>query len=343
MRKYDREYLVLSEGEETKLRETVHSIFCKGRGILATDERPASIGKKFDAVGVENTAENRLRFRELLYKTPGLEESIGGVILNEETFEQKDDSGRFLYEYLTDRKIRIGVKLDKGVCEMGEGEQKSVGIEDLQKRIESGAFKAATFAKWRAVFRIADRLPTQRCISKNIHVLCCYAVDSQRHGLVPIVEPEILFEGAYTQERAQRAARNIYGSLFSCLNRCGAYLPGLILKLSFLTPGKAQDGPADAKALACGNIAVIRDTVPPSTGGIVFLSGGHSAKDALAYLSEIHKASSPGGVAMSFSFARAITNGVLEAWAGSYEKAPIAQAELFSMARKCRSANTTNK
>lgn len=334
-----KDYLILSGGQKLELARVAKKILSKNKGILAADERVSSLGRKFAHFGMENTCNNRRAFRECLFTAPEIENYIGGVIVNEETFDQKGSDGRPLIDHLEEKDIEIGVKLDKGLSDFGSGEKISVGLEDLENRIAKKRFSKATFSKWRSLFHITDDLPSYQCIEQNCVVLCRYAAISQSRGLVPIIEPEIYYEGSYDIERMVHVAKVIYSTLFLHASKYNIFLPGAILKASFITSAKDSGETIKPEDIGLINTAVITESVPPAIAGVVYLSGGHSQEEAFQLLSAIQKDSHKMGMTFSFSFGRALTDCVLEKWKGSEQNLKEAQHLLTETASRCNRAN----
>lgn len=334
-----RNHISLSDEQKMKLMRVAKGILARNKGILAADERPSSLERKFAHFGIENTSENRQAFRECLFTAPEIERYIGGVIVNEETFKQTDRNGRPLIDSLYEKNIEIGVKLDMGLSDFGNGEKISVGLDDLEGRIARKEFSRATFSKWRSLFYVTDDLPSDQCIEQNCAVLCSYAAISQSNGLVPVVEPEIHFEGSYNIERMAHVARVIYSTFFLHANRCGIFLPGMILKPSFITRSRNSTEVITMEDIGSINTAVITESVPPAIAGIVYLSGGHSQEDAFKLLSAVQKDSHKRCTAFSFSFGRALTDCVLEKWMGAENNVKEAQHILIEAAKRCSRSN----
>lgn len=337
-----------SGGKEKRLRNTVEKMLGRGRGLLAADERPESLGKKFGRSGIENSAENRRRFRELLVAAQGIEAFVGGVILNEETLDQRGDGGESLTRSLITKNIAVGVKLDRGLADLHPRdeaaacgafrEQISTGLEDLGTRLDGAVARGAEFAKWRSVFSIARGSPSETCVAENVAVLCRFAVAAQALGVVPVVEPEIALEGCYSLAEMRAVAERVYSRLVAELRRCGAYLPGTVLKISFLAAGRESSECVTADEVGRQNVALLEAVLPLEIGGAVFLSGGHPSGEAIGYLAAVKR--QPCALRhISFSFARAITDGVLALWAGEDQNRGDAQKELLRVLGECGRAN----
>ena len=185
-----------------ELHETARAIVADHKGILAADESTGTMTKRLDSVGVESTEENRRFYRGLLFTAPGMEDSIGGVILYDETIRQAADDGTPFPELLAAKGAIPGIKVDTGAHDMAgfPGEKVTEGLDGLRERLEEYRELGARFAKWRAVITIGEGIPTDACIRANAHALARYAGLCQEAGLVPIVEPEVLMDGDNTLE-----------------------------------------------------------------------------------------------------------------------------------------------
>lgn len=333
----------LSDDQKFKLGTVACKIVENGKGILAADEKDTSLEKRFEMCGIVNTTENRRKFRELLFTTSDISGKIGGVILNEETFDHSDDTGKSLVDILVDHAISVGVKLDKGLIEFGSGEQVAVGLEDLDHRCKDKRFAKAEFSKWRCVFQVSDKTPTKECIDENCSVLAEYAEISQRNNMVPIVEPEILWEGDYAAEKAAAAQRKILSTLMMHLNQRDVYIPGILVKTSFITCGRGSNDKTSSKDVGLLTFNSLLATVPPGVPGIVFLSGGHTPEEATEYLKRVNEEKGMRTWQLSFSYGRALTDPFLSAWAGKDENVQNAQKvflqrvnECFEVTKACR-------
>jgi len=181
---------------------------------LAADESTGTIGTRFDKIHVENTFENRRAYRELLFTSEGIEKYISGVIMFEETLDQVTHDGVNFVKLLESKGIVPGIKVDKGLGLIGGtcGENFTKGLDDLAERCKKFYEKGARFAKWRAVLKIGDHLPSSLAITENAHTLARYASICQENGLVPIVEPEILTDGNHTIEQCACASERVFAA-----------------------------------------------------------------------------------------------------------------------------------
>lgn len=295
----------------------VAKLLCQpGKGLLAADESQKSTQKRFDAVGVACTEETRRQYRELLLTTPGSEEYLDGVILFDETFWQSTSQGQVFREYLKSRGVMPGIKVDKGLVDLPgfDGEKATEGLDGLPERMKTYAGAGAKFAKWRAVFSVSDDTPTRECIEANAYLLARYARICQDAGIVPIVEPEVIFDGRHTAQQCEDAIAKVLTVLFGAMKFFRVHLPGSVLKTSMVLPGKDSGVPIDYDDVAARTVRVLHGHVPPEIGGVVFLSGGQAPMDAFMNLNRIARmAPHPWG--MTFSYSRALQDPVLRAWA----------------------------
>jgi fructose-bisphosphate aldolase class I len=299
-----------------KLEEIAQSIVAPGKGLLAADESNASCEKRFDAVGVACTEESRREYRELLLTTPGAEDILSGVILFDETFWQSTDHGQVFREYLRNHGVLPGIKVDKGLIDLPgfPDEKLTQGLDGLPERMATYAAAGGKFAKWRAVIAIGDGTPTDECIGANTFVLSRYARICQEYNVVPIVEPEVLFDGKHSIDDCERVTTHVYDILFQTMRAFRVHLPGAILKTGMVLPGKDSGTPINHDEVAERTVRALHEHVPHELGGVVFLSGGQTPTDAFINLNRIAKRGPhPWGV--TFSYSRALQDPVLKAWA----------------------------
>ncbi len=302
---------------DTQALETIaKQLVGSGNGVLAADESNASCQKRFDAVGVECTPETRRQYRQILLTAPGNADNLSGVILFDETFWQQTDDHVPFTDYLHGIGVLPGIKVDEGLIDLPgfKGEKLTKGLDSLPERIKHYAENGAKFAKWRAVITIGDGIPTQECIESNAFVLSRYARICQEAGIVPMVEPEVLFEGNHTIEQCEQALERTLDGLFKLMRAMRVHLPGAILKTSMVLPGKDSGIAIDNQDVANRTVRVLHEHAPKELGGVVFLSGGQVPDDAFKNLNLIAQAADhPWGV--TFSYSRALQDPVLKAWA----------------------------
>ncbi len=317
-----------------ELHETARAIVADNKGILAADESTGTITKRFDSIGVESTEENRRFYRQLLFTAPGIEDSIGGVILYDETIRQSADDGTPLPELVASKGVIPGIKVDTGAQDLAgfPGEKVTEGLDGLRARLEEYRGLGARFAKWRAVITIGEGIPTQACIDANADGLARFAALCQEAGLVPIVEPEVLMDADNDIETCYRATRRTLHKVFDELYHQRIDLEGMLLKPNMVLSGKDCPTQASAEEVADWTLRCFRETVPSAVPGIVFLSGGQSDEQATENLNAINSRG-PQPWVLSFSYGRALQAPALKAWGGSAEGVDAGQSFLALRAR----------
>lgn len=305
-----------------ELDTTAQEIVAPGLGILAADESEGTLGKRFAQHNVENTVENRRTWRETLFTTPGIEAHIGGVIFNTETLSQSTAHGTPFVELLENRGIIAGVKVDGGLDPhpISTREQLTKGRDDLKRKLFEVREQGAEFVKWRSVILIdeLEDLPTAAIVDQNLSDQAYYAAASQKEGLVPIVEPEVLIGGNHSIETAKRIGERVIEDLFYRLEDHGVDSRDMLLKPSKIVPGAGSLSREFVTAEEVGRATedCYEQTVPPDLPGIVFLSGGLSSLEATEFLNAINLMKSEDSpTAYSFSYGRALQNEALKAWA----------------------------
>ena len=317
-----------------RLQSTINDVVQDGRGILAADESAATIAKRFQAIGVEATEENRRAYRSLLLTTPGLGDYISGVILFEETLTQRTDAGARLPLVAWDNKIVPGIKVDKGKIPLAlsSGDSITEGLDGLAIRLRAYREQGARFAKWREVYSITDWSPSRLGIKANADVLARYASVCQEEGFVPIVEPEVLMDGGHDIERCAEVTEAVLHSVFHALHRHRVSLEHMLLKPNMVIPGADQPKamPAD---IAIATITVLRRTVPAAVPSINFLSGGQEPEEATANLNALNQLAQRAPWKLSISYGRALQQPALRAWLGQAQNVDLAQTVLLKRAR----------
>lgn len=323
------------------LKDTIKEIFANNKGLLAMDESTGTINKRFAAVGISQTIEMHRKYRELIVTTPGLNESIGGAILYDETIRQKTKDGRTMVDVLKNAGIIPGIKVDMGAKPMAgfPNEKVTEGLDGLRERLEEYKTLGARFAKWRGVITITDKTPTTASIKANVHALARYAALCQEAGIVPIVEPEVLMKGNHSIQRCYDVTEKVLKILFYQLYQFKIDLEGIILKPNMIIEGTENTDKSSNDKVAEATINCFLDSVPASVPAIAFLSGGQSPQDAASHLNSMHKKFKnrlPWIVA--FSFSRAIQQPALEIWKGEDANIQAAQHILFHRATCDRAA-----
>jgi fructose-bisphosphate aldolase class I len=319
---------------QTDLRAVAHDLVCTGGGILAIDESSGTCNARFSKLGIEQSEEQRRAYRELLITAPGIGEFVSGMILYDETIRQTTQSGTRFVDALRARGIAVGIKVDSGTTLLPGTAEETIteGLDGLRKRLADYRTMGATFAKWRAVFRITQDTPTSRAIRANAHALARYAAVCQESGIVPIVEPEVLAEGDHSLERCAHVTRTVLHAVFSELEEQGVFLEGIVLKPSMVLAGFAGDPQPTLGETVAATLQVLRDTVPAAVPGIAFLSGGQDDRAATQRLSALNVASPDAPWSLTFSYGRAIQRPALERWRGNPELVRDAQRILLQRA-----------
>ncbi|MGH3831848.1 MAG: class I fructose-bisphosphate aldolase [Pseudonocardiaceae bacterium] len=298
------------------LHATARAMVSRPRGILAADESITTMSSRLDKAGIAVTEENRRAYREMLISTPELHRGISGVILSDETFNQKLADGQGFPLALQAVNILPGIKVDTGAKDLAfsPGEKVTEGLDGLRERLQDYASRGARFAKWRAVITIGDDRPTRRALRANAHALARYAALCQESVVVPIVEPEVLMDGEHTIDRCAEVTRAALEHLLAELDEAGVDLAGTVLKPNMVVPGSASGRRASPEEVAERTVATLLAVLPDSLAGVAFLSGGQSPEVATANLAAMQKHQTPWP--LTFSFGRALVDPALKAWHG---------------------------
>jgi len=321
--------------KNTKLYETVATLMAPGKGILAADESDATAGKRLAMVHLPNEPENRQDFREILFTASGIEEYISGVIMYDSSIKNFTDDGVPFPDVLTAKGIVPGIKVDLGTVDLQgfKGEVVTQGLDNLAERFSEYYDLGARFAKWRAVITIdEDELPTDAAITMNCVMLARYAQIAQAAGIVPMVEPEVIYAGDHNLAKAELVTTRTLQILFQTLMTYKVDLEGLILKSSMVLAGNMCAEQSTAEQIANATLRAFSLSVPHEVGGVVFLSGGQTPKRSTQNLNAIAKlGQQPWPI--TFSFSRAIEEPVLIAWQGKPENVAEAQKTLLHVAK----------
>jgi len=320
------------------LAETARALVAPGKGILAADESPPTIEKRFQKINIESTEDNRRAYREMLFTTGGIGDHISGVILYDETIRQKAADGTPFPKILERAGVIPGIKVDKGAKPIAGSPDEKVteGLDGLRDRLAEYRDLGARFTKWRAVIEIGEHIPSHLCIHANAHALARFAALSQEAGLVPIVEPEVLMDGEHSIERCYEVTSWMLKETFQELFYQRVELEGMLLKPNMVLSGKESSEQAGVEEVAQLTVRCLGETVPAAVPGIVFLSGGQSAEVATAHLNAMN-AMGEHPWQISFSFARALQGPALETWRGDEGNLQAAQ-EIFAHRARMNSA-----
>jgi fructose-bisphosphate aldolase class I len=299
-----------------EIEKIAKQIIAKGRGILAADESTGTMTKRLSSVNVESTAENRLKFRETLFSSEGMKNYIGGVILYDETIKQKTSSGKTIPELIESSGSIPGIKVDTGAKKLaGSPEEKiTEGLDGLRERLAEYYKLGARFTKWRAVYNISDRFPSELSIKSNAHALARYAALAQETKMVPIVEPEVLMDGHHDINKCYEITSKVLKECYKELSLHKINLNGTILKPNMILPGDKSKNRSNSLEIAKMTIKCLKKNIPTEVPGIAFLSGGQTEIEATQNLNEINKINDTNFL-MSFSYGRALQQSALKDWA----------------------------
>ena len=316
------------------------NLVLKPKGILAADESGGSIEKKFAQLNIPDTYENRRDYRNLFFSTPDLEKYVNGVILFEETTQQLADNGQNFVDYLTSKRIIPGIKVDQGLAPFNNTEETyTKGLDGLAERLKTYYLAGLRFAKWRAAFEIRlsetgeTLTPTPEAISENCRILAEYAKACQSAGLVPIVEPEVVYDGNYSIEKSAEVTSKILDDLFEKLESFGVNLRACILKVNMVLAGKQFETQSTSEEIGQKTAETLKNHVPAELAGVVFLSGGQTPDQATENLAAITK-NGPFPWPVTFSFARALQDPALYAWQGDNANAEPAKQAFLEQLKK---------
>ena len=327
-----------------ELNRIAKAMVAPGKGILAADESSGTIKKRFDAINVENTEDNRRDYREMLFRsTDAMKSYIGGVILFDETIRQKAKDGTPLVKLIEAAGSVPGIKVDAGAKALPgfPGETITEGLDGLRERLVEYHKLGARFAKWRAVIDIGAKMPSYNCINANAHALARYAALCQENGIVPIVEPEVLMDGDHSIETCYEVTEFVLKETFQQLYYANVPLEGIILKPNMVVPGKKAAKQASVEDVADQTVKLLKACVPSAVPGIAFLSGGQSDEDATAHLNAMN-ARHQLPWALTFSYGRALQAAPQKAWGGKAENVAAA-SRAFSHRAKMNSLAATGK
>jgi fructose-bisphosphate aldolase, class I len=309
------------------LNKVAEAMVKPGKGILAADESTSTIKKRFDAIGVESTADTRRDYRELLFRSmDAMKNHISGVILYDETIRQNAKDGTPLVKLIEKAGSLPGIKVDKSTKPLAfsPGEVITEGLDGLREKLAEYRGLGAKFAKWRAVIDIGEGVPSWNCVQANMHALARYAALCQEQEIVPIVEPEVLMDGAHDADRCYAVTEWVLKTLYIELFEAKVQLEGTVLKPNMVISGKKCAKRASVEEVAEKTVRLLKACVPPAVPGVAFLSGGQSDEEATAHLDAMNRI---GGLPwkLTFSYGRALQAAPQKAWSGKAENVAAAQ------------------
>jgi fructose-bisphosphate aldolase class I len=320
--------------DRVELARIARAMMVKNKGILAADESTSTITKRFAGIKLESTEEHRRSYREMLFTAPGAGAWISGVILYDETLRQKTRDGIAFPAYLEKNGILPGIKVDTGAKPLAQFPAETIteGLDGLRDRLIEYRKLGARFAKWRAVIDIGPDIPSAFAIKANAHALARYAALCQEQDIVPIVEPEVLMDGAHSIERCEEVTERVLQTVFGQLYQHRIDFEGMVLKPNMVISGKKATQQANPEEVAQATIRCLKRHVPPAVAGIAFLSGGQSPTEATQHLSLMNNLG-PLPWPLTFSYGRALQDTALKAWNGQGANVGAAQKELLRRAK----------
>jgi len=327
----------------SEIEKIAKQIVAKGKGILAADESTGTMTKRLSSVNVESTAQNRLKFRETLFSSEGMKNYIGGVILYDETIKQKTSSGKTIPELIKSFGSVPGIKVDTGTKQLASSPEEKVteGLDGLRERLAEYFTLGARFTKWRAVYNISDKCPSELAIKSNAHALARYAALVQEAKMVPIVEPEVLMDGEHDINKCYAVTAKVLKECYKELTLHDVNLKGTILKPNMILPGNKSQNKSNSVEIAKMTIKCLKENVSSEVPGIAFLSGGQTEIEATQNLNEINKINDT-AFTMSFSYGRALQQSALKNWAKDVKDTTNTQ-KIFNHRSKMNGLSTSAK
>ena len=324
----------------TELNQTALKIVSNGKGILAADESTGTMTKRLDSINVISNPENRLMFREALFSSNGMENFIGGVILFDETIKQNTKSGNSIPELINQSGAVIGIKVDAGAKVLAGSPEEKVteGLDGLRERLTEYYKLGARFTKWRAVYNITEKYPSELAIKSNAHALARYAALVQEANMVPIVEPEVLMDGEHDINKCYEVTAKVLKECYKELILHNVDLKGTILKPNMILPGNGSKSKSSTEEIAKMTLKCLKENVPGEVPGVAFLSGGQTEIEATQNLNEINKINDT-NFALTFSYGRALQQSALQYWGKNQEDIVNVQ-EIFNHRAKMNSLST---
>jgi len=325
------------------LNQTALKIVSNGKGILAADESTGTMTMRLDSINVKSNPENRLKFREALFSASGMENFIGGVILFDETIKQSTISGKSIPELINQSGAVIGIKVDAGAKVLAGSPEEKVteGLDGLRERLLEYYKLGARFTKWRAVYKISEKYPSELAIKSNTHALARYAALAQEANMVPIVEPEVLMDGDHDINKCYEVTANVLKECYKELNLHNVNLSGTILKPNMVLPGNKSKNNSSIEEIAKMTLNCLKENVPSEVPGIAFLSGGQTEIEATQNLNEINKINDT-NFALTFSYGRALQQSALKQWGKNQEDITNTQ-KIFNHRAKMNSLSASGR
>jgi len=320
----------------TELNKIALKIISNGKGILAADESNGTMTKRLEAVNIKSTPENRLCFREILFTSEGMKDCIGGVILFDETINQKSNLGKTIPDLISSSGALPGIKVDTGAKDLANSPEEKIteGLDGLRDRLKKYYNLGARFTKWRGVYSISEKYPSKLAISSNAHALARYSALVQENGMVPIVEPEVLMDGNHSSEVCMNKTSEVIKKCFEELILHKVDLSGIILKPNMILPGNLSKNKISNEEVSLKTLECLKGSVPSEVPGIAFLSGGQSEIEATENLNLINKNNNTNFI-MTYSYGRALQQSALKVWSNNIKDSDATQKTFSHRAKMC--------
>ena len=328
----------ISQKRKDKMKNTIDFLMNPYSGILAIDERAGTLEKRFENLNIPTNKIFRRGWRELMLNTPNLRQFISGVILSDETFNDVTSKAIPFPKAFQSKNILIGIKVDEGTIPIREQslEKVTTGLRGLRNRIKEYREKGASFAKWRCIFTIGGKYPTRELVEENLSDLTEYAKICIEEGIVPILEPEVLWDGGHSIEESKNTVERVLKRLFRIIKNEGVPVSNMILKTSMVMAGKNNAERSHKKIVGEYTAHTLARSVPHTIGGVVFLSGGQSPYEAVENLNEISKVANDIRMPFetTFSFGRALQDEAMVIWGGKDQNEERSQNIFYETIRK---------
>tara|TARA_Y100000992_G_scaffold99334_1_gene64329 strand:+ start:905 stop:1915 length:1011 start_codon:yes stop_codon:yes gene_type:complete len=320
----------------SELNKIALKIISNGKGILAADESNGTMTKRLEAVNVNSTPENRLSFREILFSSEAMTHCIGGVILYDETINQNSSSGKSITDLISSSGAVPGIKVDTGAKNLANSPEEKIteGLDGLRERLKKYYALGARFTKWRGVYSISEKYPSELAISSNAHALARYSALVQESGMVPIVEPEVLMDGNHSAEICFNKTSEVIKKCFEDLILHKVDLSGIILKPNMILDGNLSKNKISNEEVSLKTIECLKNSVPKEVPGIAFLSGGQSEIEATENLNLINKNNNTDFI-MTYSYGRALQQNALKVWSKDNKNIESTQNTFNHRAKMC--------
>ena len=300
----------------SELNKIALKILSNGKGILAADESNGTMTKRLESVSIQSTPENRLLFRETLFTADSMKNCIGGVILYDETINQRSNLGKTIPAMISETGAVPGIKVDTGAKDLANSlnEKVTEGLDGLRERLKKYYDLGARFTKWRGVYIIGYEYPSKLAITSNAHALARYSAMVQECGMVPIVEPEVLMDGDHSADDCLTKTSEVIQKCFEELLIHKIDLTGIILKPNMILPGNKSKNKISSDEVCSKTLECLKKSVPNEVPGIAFLSGGQSEVEATENLNLININNNTNFI-MTYSYGRALQQSALKFWA----------------------------